>query len=96
MFILGELNGEKVYSVLTMESIKTAINEIIADTIGRRGHNAPAFDDETKLEALGFDSLDIMEIIVQTEGKLGVRVPNNKIEKIYTVGDLYALFKIND
>lgn len=44
-------------------------------------------------EDLGFDSLDVMETIIECEGKTGFLIPNNKIKDIKTKDDLYKLFE---
>lgn len=44
-------------------------------------------------EDLGFDSLDVMETIIECEGKTGFFIPNNKIKDIKTKDDLYKLFE---
>ena len=69
------------------------IDEIIIATEERRGKKRIRFNNETPLEDFGFDSLDVMEIIIQAEGEYGRRIPNRRIKNIYTVGDLYALFE---
>ena len=44
-------------------------------------------------EDLGFDSLDVMETIIECEGKTGFLISNNKIKDIKTKDDLYKLFE---
>lgn len=51
--------------------------------------------DEVKMESkfvddLGADSLDVVELIMELEEKLGVTIPDEDAEKITSVGDVVA------
>lgn len=54
-----------------------------------------ASPDEVKMESkfvddLGADSLDVVELIMELEEKLGVTIPDEDAEKITSVGDVVA------
>lgn len=40
------------------------------------------------IEDLNIDSLDMIEMLMALEDEFGVTIPNDKIDKIKTVGDL--------
>jgi acyl carrier protein len=44
-------------------------------------------------EDLGFDSLDVMEAIIECEGITGVTIPNYMIKDIKTKSDIVELFE---
>ena len=44
-------------------------------------------------EDLGLDSLDVMEIIMECEGKLGIRIYDHKCSGLTTIEDVYNLFE---
>ncbi len=43
------------------------------------------------IEDLNIDSLDMIEMLMALEDEFGVIIPNDKIDKIKTVGDLCKL-----
>lgn len=49
------------------------------------------FDEETNIRDLGLDSLDLVELIVEFEEKIGIDIPNNKITNIKTIKDILNL-----
>ena len=66
------------------ETVVTAIREI-------RGTHVPEkLTRETNLKEMA-DSLDIIEIIMEVEEKLGVDLSDAEIEDLKTVGDLVTL-----
>ena len=44
-------------------------------------------------EELGLDSLDVMEVIIECEGIIGVTIPNYMIKDIKTKDDIRELFE---
>ena len=73
--------------------MREQIKSVIQDKIRPRLGNV-TFTSECKLmDELGLDSLDVMEIIMESEGKTGVRIPDKLIHHIYTVEDIYKLFE---
>ena len=43
---------------------------------------------ETHLEDLNFDSLDMVEIVMDIEDEFNVEVPDEVLEKFITIGDI--------
>ncbi|MBR4208665.1 MAG: acyl carrier protein [Lachnospiraceae bacterium] len=66
------------------------IKKIVADLMEVDIHD---FTSETKLVDLGCDSLDIYQIVYQTELQFGVKIPDDKMESILSVGDIVELLK---
>lgn len=54
------------------------------------------FNSNTKFSDIGLDSLDVMEIIIEVEGKVGKTIDNKKIKNIFTINDLHNLFENGD
>ena len=48
-----------------------------------------------KLGDLGADSLDTVELIMEFEKEFGISIPDDKAEKIGTVGDAIAYIEEN-
>ena len=68
-----------------MSEIEAKVRAIIVDKLG-------VDDAEVKPEAsftndLGADSLDTVELIMEFEKEFGLSIPDDKAEKIVTVGD---------
>ena len=69
-----------------MSEIESKVKEIIVDKLG-------VDEAEVKAEAsftndLGADSLDTVELIMEFEKEFGISIPDDKAEKIATVGDV--------
>ena len=75
-----------------MSDIASRVNAIIVDKLG-------VDENEVVTEAsftndLGADSLDTVELIMEFEKEFDIQIPDDKAEKIATVGD--AISFIND
>jgi acyl carrier protein len=67
--------------------------ELIADGFTAvTGRPAPAIALDDDIAGLGLDSLAMMELVAWSEERLGVRVPDEELTTVRTVGDLVALF----
>ncbi|HHW91184.1 MAG TPA: acyl carrier protein [Firmicutes bacterium] len=69
------------------------VKEIVAEQLG-------IDEDEIKLEssfidALGADSLDIVELVMALEEEFDLEIPDAEAEKIVTVGDAVEYLKAN-
>lgn len=73
--------------------MREEIKNVIADKIRPRLGNVTFTNDCKLQEELGLDSLDVMEIIMESEGKVGFKIPDRFIHNIYTVEDIYKLFE---
>jgi len=68
------------------ETIASAIKGLVADVSGQPANE---IDDSTGLDALGIDSLLIVEVVVGIQRKFGVQVPPSEFRgDIRTVGDV--------
>ncbi|MDK2819241.1 MAG: acyl carrier protein [Mycoplasmataceae bacterium] len=52
------------------------------------------FDKSTEINFLGFDSLDLVELVMEIEEELNVKIPDDKLSNIKTIGDLLII--VND
>ena len=76
-----------------MSEIESKVKAVIVDTLG-------VDDADVKPEAsftndLGADSLDTVELIMEFEKVFDVTIPDDKAEKIATVGDAIAYIEEN-
>ena len=76
-----------------MSDIEARVKAIIVDKLS-------VGEDEVKYEAsfandLGADSLDTVELIMEFEKEFGISIPDDKSEKIATVGDAIAYIEEN-
>lgn len=76
-----------------MSDIEKKVKEIIVDKLS-------VDEAEVKNEAsfatdLGADSLDTVELIMEFEKEFGITIPDDKAEKIATVGDAIAYIEEN-
>ena len=76
-----------------MSEIESKVKAIIVDKLG-------VDEAEVKPEAsftndLGADSLDTVELIMEFEKEFGISIPDDKAEKIGTVGDAIAYIEEN-
>ena len=74
--------------------VENIIIKIVSVKFEEKNHKKhELITNDTKFYDIGFDSLDIMECIIEAEGELNTVVENKRIKNIVTVGDLYNLFK---
>ena len=90
-------NAVKNFKIATsftiMSEIESKVKAIIVDKLG-------VDEAEVKAEAsftndLGADSLDTVELIMEFEKEFGISIPDDKAEKIGTVGDAIAYIEEN-
>ena len=68
------------------EAITEKILGILTDKLGVEGS---VLERETSFSAdLGSDSLDVLEAIMALENAFGIRIPDESIEKLTTVGSV--------
>ena len=80
-------------AITIMSEIESKVKAIIVDKLG-------VDEAEVKAEAsftndLGADSLDTVELIMEFEKEFGISIPDDKAEKIGTVGDAIAYIEEN-
>lgn len=56
-----------------------------------KGRKLPAFTRSTQVKDLGIDSVALMEIIGCFEDRLNIRIPDEKLATLQTIGDLERL-----
>ena len=67
-------------------SIESKVRDIIVEQLGV---NADQVTPEAKfIEDLGADSLDTVELVMALEEEFGIEVPDEKAEKLQSVGDV--------
>ena len=70
------------------EEIRTGLAEIVTEVTG-----IPADDvqlDKSFSDDLDIDSLSMVEVVVAAEEHFGVKIPDNEVKKLKTVGDAVA------
>ena len=82
-----------ILKVTIMSEIESKVKAIIVDKLG-------VDESEVKPEAsftndLGADSLDTVELIMEFEKEFNISIPDDKAEKIATVGDAIAYIEEN-
>ena len=76
-----------------MSDIESKVKAIIVDKLGvdeAEVNPAASFTND-----LGADSLDTVELIMEFEKQFGITIPDDKAEKIATVGDAIAYIEEN-
>ena len=76
-----------------MSEIEAKVKEIIVDKLGV--DEADVTPEASFTNDLGADSLDTVELIMEFEKEFGVNIPDDKAEKIATVGDAIAYIEEN-
>jgi acyl carrier protein len=54
------------------------------------GRPAPALTLDADIDTLGLDSLQILELVAWAEERLSVRVPDEELARVGSIGDLSA------
>lgn len=71
---------------VTPEEVLNKIKEIVP----KFGVNPDEVQDTSTLEDLDMDSLDVVEIMQAIEDDMGIRVPDEDLEDLTTIGDAVA------
>jgi acyl carrier protein len=67
------------------DDILTGLAEIVEEVAGIEKSEVSA--DKTFVDDLDIDSLSMVEIAVQAEDKFGVKIPDDRLAELKTVGD---------
>ena len=51
------------------------------------------FDNKSDIYNIGIDSLDLVELVTETEEELNIEVSDEQLESIKTVGDVIKIFE---
>lgn len=83
---------KKMERVEIMEILKTVLYEKIG---GMMGIEKEDMTDSMSFEDMGMDSLDLVEVIMETEKELGILVPDDEMYNIKSIGDMVnMIYKI--
>ena len=75
------------------EQIRAGLAEIVNEIAG-----IPAEDvqlDKSFIDDLDVDSLSMMEVVVAAEERFGVKIPDEEVKKLKTVGDAVNYIEAN-
>ena len=79
-----------------MSEIESKVKAIIVDKLGvDEAEVAEVKPEASFTNDLGADSLDTVELIMEFEKEFGISIPDDKAEKIGTVGDAIAYIEEN-
>ena len=73
---------------MSTDETTTALAEIIEEVVGIEA--ADVTREKSFVDDLDIDSLSMVEIAVQTEDKFGVKIPDEDLAGLRTVGDVVA------
>lgn len=69
---------------MTRNDIHSQLSTILTDQFGVP---ADEITEDATFEALGLDSLDLVEVTLVIDEELGIRIPDEKLGEIQTTGD---------
>jgi acyl carrier protein len=75
------------------EEIRSGLADIVNEVAG-----IPADDvqlDKSFIDDLDVDSLSMVEVVVAAEEKFGVKIPDNEVQNLKTVGDAVSFIEAN-
>ena len=70
---------------MTREEVIAGLAEILEEVAGVDPSDVA--DDKSFTEDLDVDSLSMVEVVVAAEEKFGVKIPDDEVQNIRTVGD---------
>lgn len=68
--------------------IKKTVSEILAKRV-----DVSSLKEDDKLSALGLDSLDLVEVMLEIEDTLGIEFDSDEIQEVATLGDVIKLIE---
>ena len=74
-----------------MSDIESQVKEIIAEQLDVKPEDVA--DAKTFQDDLGADSLAIVELVLALEERFDVKIPDDEVDKIKTVGDAISYVK---
>ena len=75
----------------TTEEIRAQLAELVNDVAGTPVEDVQL--DKSFTEDLDIDSLSMMTIVVNAEEKFGVRIPDDEVKNLKTVGDAVSFIQ---
>ncbi|HEX5597844.1 MAG TPA: acyl carrier protein [Micromonosporaceae bacterium] len=73
---------------MTRDEIIAGLAEILEEVAGVNPDDVTA--EKSFTEDLDVDSLSMVEVVVAAEEKFGVKIPDNEVQNLKTVGDAVA------
>ena len=73
------------------DDIQAQVQEIICEQLDVKPEDVA--DEKTFTDDLGADSLAIVELVLALEEKFDVKIPDDEVDKIKTVGDAISYIK---
>jgi len=80
-------------NTVSNEDIIAGLGEIVEEVAGVSAADVTA--DKSFTDDLDIDSLSMVEIAVQAEDKFGVKIPDDELANLRTVGDAVAYIEAN-
>ena len=75
------------------EEIKDGLAEILEEVAGVLP--ADVSEEKSFTDDLDVDSLSMVEVVVAAEEKFGVKIPDNEVQNLKTVGDAVSYIEAN-
>ena len=90
------LKGNYIINTLKLEIMSETESKVKAIIVDKLGVDEADVKPEASFtNDLGADSLDTVELIMEFEKEFGISIPDDKAEKIGTVGDAIAYIEEN-
>lgn len=70
---------------MTRDEIRTGLAEILDEVAGVNASDVS--DEKSFTEELDVDSLSMVEVVVAAEERFGVKIPDDEVQNLKTVGD---------
>jgi acyl carrier protein len=74
---------------------RTALRQVLLEQLAQvTGENRPGLEDDLNLrDGLGLDSVDLVFLVVNIQGIIGIELKSEELEKTEKVGDLLDLIQ---
>jgi acyl carrier protein len=78
---------------MTRDDITAGLAEILEEVAGVSPDDVA--EDKSFTDDLDVDSLSMVEVVVAAEEKFGVKIPDNEVQNLKTVGDAVSYIEAN-
>ncbi|MGH3655590.1 MAG: acyl carrier protein [Micromonosporaceae bacterium] len=78
---------------MSQDELVTGLAEILEEVAGVSPDDVT--EDKSFTDDLDVDSLSMVEVVVAAEEKFGVKIPDDEVQNLKTVGDAVAYIKKN-
>ena len=78
---------------MTRDEITTGLAQILEEVAGVNPDDVA--EGKSFTEDLDVDSLSMVEVVVAAEEKFGVKIPDNEVQNLKTVGDAVSYIEAN-